>query len=107
MYIYLKDKQEITIGHNELDFNEIPIDTEYTITKIDSSKWTTTINDKEIDTFTSKINNKKNEVLIINKRDYDDAVTGLIYNIIPFVLIIILMIGSFILFKKIKYKKKN
>ena len=105
MYIYLKDNQEITIGRNGLDFNEIPEDIEYTITKIDASKWSTTINGKEIDTLTSKINNKKNEIIIINTRDYDDAVTGLLYNVLPFILIIILIVGSYIIYKKIKYKK--
>ena len=90
IYVYLKDGDKITIGLNELEFNEIPKDTEYTITKVNGEKWTTTINGKEIDTITLKTKAKDNEVLIINSRDYDNAVTGLMYNILPFILMILI-----------------
>lgn len=107
IYVYLKDGDKITIGLNELEFNEIPQDTEYTITKVNGEKWTTTINGKERDTITLKTNTKDNEVLIINSRDYDNAVTGLVYNILPFILLILIIFELIFIFKKIDYKKKN
>jgi len=106
VYIYLKEGQVVTIGLNELDFSEIPHQTEFVITKVDGEKWSTTINGKEKNTFTSRTLNKENKIVITNSRDYDDAVTGLFYNIFPFIIIIPFIILDVIVFKKMKLKKK-
>ena len=106
VYIYLKEGQIVTIGLNELDFNEIPHQTEFVITKVDGEKWTTSINGKEKNTFTSRTTDKENKIVITNSRDYDDAVTGLFYNIFPFMIIIPFIVLDVIVFKKMKLKKK-
>lgn len=107
IYVYLKDGDEVTIGLNELGFNEIPRNTEYKITRIDQDKWETTFNKKNMNEFVSRTKEVENEVLIINRRDYDDAVTGLFYNIIPYILIIGISIGSYFGIKKLKLKSNK
>ena len=104
IYIYLKDQDEVTIGLNTLGFNEIPKKTEYRIIRIDQDKWTTSFNNKIMDAFTSRTSLDKNEITIINHRDYDDAVTGLFYNIIPYIIIIFIIMMAYFKLKKLRIK---
>lgn len=104
-YIYLKEGQIITIGLNESGFNELPHNMEYAITKVDGEKWSTKINGKERNSITLRVKDDENKIVIDNHRDYDDAVTGLMYNLLPFILVIFIIIGLYLVYKKIKFKK--
>lgn len=106
VYIYLKDNQKVIIGINELEFNEIPKKIDYSITEIDGSQWETTINDEKTKTKNFKTTDKNN-ILIINKRDFDNAVTGLFYKVGPFILLLVISIFAIILYIKHANKKHD
>lgn len=99
-YIYLKDNQEATIGLKANGIKEIPIGIEYTITKINGERWETTIGDAQ-DTEKSFITKEEENIcIIINKRDYDNAMTGWFVNIIPYIVLLSILVLGIIIFKK-------
>ena len=101
MYIYLKKDQSITIG-TENNINQIPIGTHYSIQKIGSRSWETTYD--VINNYTTTDNDEDNYIIIINRRDYDVAITGVFLDILPFIILIILGIVGLILLRKIGNK---
>ena len=103
VYIYLKDGQKATIGINESEFNEIPKNIECVITEIDGELWETTINEEKTKNKSFKTSDKNN-ILIINKRDFDNAVTGLFYKIGPFILLLVISALAVIFITKQKNK---
>jgi hypothetical protein len=102
VYIYLKKDQTITIG-TEDGINQIPIGTHYSLQKIGSRSWETTY--EVINNYTTSDNEDVNYIIIINRRDYDVAITGVFLDILPFVILIALGILGLILIRKIG--KKN
>ena len=107
IYVYLKDEQKITVGLNASGFKEIPIGTEYNITKIEGEKWETTIDYQNAIKKMSTTTAGDNYSLIINKRDYDIAKTGVFVEILPFALLIFLALILVVLLFKFKIKKEN
>lgn len=101
VYIYLKKDQSITIG-TENNINQIPIGTHYSIQKIGSRSWETTYD--VINNYTTTDNDEDNYIIIINRRDYDVAITGVFLDILPFIILIILGIVGLILLRKIGNK---
>ena len=106
VYLYLKDGQKVTIGTNEEEFNEIPIGTEYIISKINGEKWETTMDDIEQIIKTGRTTEEENICYIVNTRNYDSAITGLFYRIFPFLIIIGVSLITIIILKKLNWKKK-
>lgn len=101
IYLYLKDSQSVTIGINELEFNEIPLKTEYKLEVEDWEKWDIKIDKKE-ERIKKGILGKDNHIIITLERTHDNAVTGLIYTIIPFIILIVISIVSIIFIPKMK-----
>ena len=106
VYIYLKKDQSVTIGWNPSGFGEIPIGIQYKIKKTSAEKWNTYINNQERDERSFITTGDENYCLIVHKRDFDSAVTGLFYNVLPFVLIISIILISTLLIMKWSQKKK-
>ena len=100
--VYLKDQQSLTIGYNEKGFREIPKGTHYTITKMGGEKWLTVMDDKERDSIELVTGEEDKTVIIVNKRDYDSAITGVFYITIPFMILWIIAISGMILFPRKK-----
>ena len=73
---------------NPNGFGEIPIGVNYKVKKTSGEKWISTINGEVKQEKTFSTSNDDNYCLIVNRRDYDDAVTGLFYNVLPYVLLI-------------------
>ena len=88
MYVYLKEDQRIIIGLNANGFGEIPVGIHYTIKKESGEKWKTTMKSEETDERTFTTTSDGNYCLIVNKRDYDNALTGLFYNSLPYMILI-------------------
>ena len=105
MYVYLKDGQSITIGLNPNGFYEIPIGIRYTIKKSLGDKWLTRMNSELASekTYTTKSDN--NHCVIVNKRDYDSAVTGLFYTTVPFLTLILMVLLGIIVVISFSQKK--
>ena len=106
VYIYLKDNDRITIGTNLNGYGEIPVGIRYKVKKESGEKWLTKINGQEVNEKTFTTSNDNNYCLIVNKRDYDNAVTGLFYNILPYLLMIgFTLFAIFIIHTRFKNKK--
>ncbi len=96
IYIYLKHNQKVIIGRSPNGFGEIPINVRYTVKKASGDKWLTRINNQDVSEKTFVTSNDDNYCLIVNRRDYDDAVTGLFYNYLPYLLLIGMIIFAII-----------
>lgn len=133
LYIYLKDGQKVSIGMivEQIPYNvessmdgesysiggdsltkdiiieQIPIDTEMIVYKVDGEKWLTLMNGEEKISKSLIAKDDNNYLLIVNKRDFDSAITGAIYNNYPFVLVIIIICSGGIIFIKNKNIKKE
>ncbi len=132
LYIYLRDGQKVSIGliveqipytiessideesystdgnslTKDITIEQIPIDTEMIVYKVDGEKWLTLMNGEEKTSKSLIARDSNNYLLIVNKRDFDSAITGVIYNYYPFVLIIIIICSGGIIFvKNINIKK--
>lgn len=106
VYVYLKDNQRITIGTNPNGYGEIPVSIRYKVKKDNGDKWLTKINGEDLKERSFTTSNDDNYILIVNKRDYDNAVTGLFYNVLPFILLIgMILFGIFLFSTKFKQKK--
>ena len=101
VYLYLKDSQSVTIGINELEFNEIPLKTEYKLEVEDWEKWDIRI-DKQEERIKRGVLGEDNHIIITLERTFDSAVTGLFYTIIPFIILIVISIVSIIFIPKMK-----
>lgn len=101
VYLYLKDSQIVTIGINELEFNEIPLKTEYKLEVEDWEKWDIRINNEE-ERIKRGVLTEDNHIIITLERTYDNAVTGLFYTIIPFIILILITVISIIFIPKMK-----
>ena len=106
VYVYLKDNQRITIGINPNGYGEIPVSIRYKVKKDSGDKWLTKINGQDTKERNFTTSNDDNRVIIVNKRDYDNAVTGLFYNVLPYVLLIGMTVFAIFLMKT-KFKKKK
>ena len=113
VYVYLKHGQSCTIGlfrqgedDDAEEFYQIPIGTTVTVEEEDARKYKTTINLEDgkylIDNFLEEPAN--NVIVIDNHSDFDVAVTGAFIDILPYVLIIVAVVGilAFIIYKNIK-----
>jgi len=107
--IYLKSGETIQIGYDSTNsLNQIPIGDSYTVSEDAVEHYTTTIDNTEVSTInkTTVVDPNSNITNIVN--DYSTAnLTGIILNITPFVILIIISAIGFVFFKKKKIKKNN
>ena len=108
--IYLKDDQVVYIGSKTANgevYYQIPVGTYISVVENDARKYQTFINDEEgkiIVNFVLTDEEESNEFEIINHRDYDVAITGVIINILPYALIFMTVLVAlvYMLYKKNK-----
>jgi hypothetical protein len=107
-YIYLKNGQTATIGLSADGKPQIPIGTKYTVEVYNMRKYQTIINDVITKINQDIMNNKYSKIVVVNTTDFDVAITGIIINLLPYILIFVgAIIGTAIfIFLKIK-KEKN
>ncbi|MBR3164272.1 hypothetical protein IKF15_03160 [Candidatus Saccharibacteria bacterium] len=113
VYVYLKADQVAKIGLGcptcaDGGFGQIPIGTNVSVEKIGSRKWQTTINGREV-IFSGKIglaeNGAENMILVVHKKNFDVALTGILMNFWPFVVLV--GIGGAGIGLLMKTKKRN
>lgn len=113
--IYLKNDQMVYIGTKTEDGQisyQIPVGTYVSIVENDARKYQTFINEEEGKVkrnFYLTSNNENNVINVVNHADYDVAMTGVFFNILPYIIIIaiVIIVLAFIIYKKIKGKKNN
>lgn len=102
--LYLRHGQTVSVGLSKKGLSQIPVGTKFSVSKYGNRGWKTFINERETttsnDIYASDVAGD-NTIVIINERDFDVPVTGLFVDILPFVLLIILAIVIFIVFKKV------
>lgn len=112
--IYLKNGQVVYIGSktdNGKVFYQIPAGTYISIVENEARKYQTIINGEE-----GKVvrnipvsSEEDNVILVVNHADYDVAITGVFFNILPYVIVIVIvaLVLSWFIFKKIKDKNSD
>lgn len=100
---YLKSDDTIVIGLSG-ELNQIPIGKNYTVSEDEVENYTTTIDDQAASTLTkvTAMEPDSNKTVVVN--DYSIAsLTGVIINVLPFVILIGFAVVGFVIFTK----KKN
>ena len=113
--LYLKHNQVAIIGierDGEIVYYQIPVGTLVTIEENDALKYKTSINEtdgKVIRNIRLTGNPEDNVFDIENYADFDIAITGVMINIIPYIILIIIVIVllSVFIYKKIKDNKDD
>ena len=100
--IYLKNGQV---------FYQIPIGTYISIVENEARKYQTIINGEEgkVVRNVPVSSEEDNVILVVNHADYDVAITGAFFSILPYVIVIVIvvLILSWFIFKKIKDKNSD
>ena len=112
--IYLKDGQVVYIGsktENGQVFYQIPAGTYISIVENEARKYQTIINGEEgkVVRNVPVSSEEDNVILVVNHADYDVAITGVFFSILPYaiVIVIVVLILSWFIFKKIKDKNSD
>ena len=96
----LKHGEEIVIGQDG-DLNQVLIGATYTVTQVEEENYTTTIDDETVltTTKTTVVSPASNETEIND--DYrSNPLTGLVLNVLPFVIIIAISVVGIVLFSR-------
>ncbi len=106
-YIYLKHNQSVTIGDGEV--NQVPSGVSYTIEELDKENYKTYINESTADNKViniEKLSNLSEENINSFVNNYERVTfTGVIINIMPYLILLIIGVLLFVLTRK-KYEKE-
>ena len=104
--VYIGSKTE-----NGQVFYQIPIGTYISIVENEARKYQTIINGEEGKVIRNVpvSSEEDNIILVVNHADYDVAITGVFFSILPYVIVIVLVVVilSWFIFKKIKDKNSD
>ena len=113
-YIYMRDAQTVTVGLARNGDYQVPVGTKYRLIKDKVDKWYTTINNQHYATeweqvawLTAGANPAMNKIVVENYRDFDVPLTGVILNLLPFVVLILMAWLGITLIKKVGANEKR
>ena len=107
-FIYLKHGQTAVLGYTDEIGPQIAAGTEFSVEVKQARKYQTLINDVITRNSEGTILYKYAKLVIVNSTDYDVALTGVFFNLLPYILLLSISIVSLsiLAYKKIK-KDKN